>query len=279
MASTTTRVALATGRPTPLPPEHDTALLAATLAADGLAVDVVAWGDDEVSWADYQAVLLCSPSDHDGRLHDLIDWAAGVERVTRLVNPVDVVRWGAHAGHLVELRARGVPTVPTVLIPAESTDVLDQVAECGWEQVVVRAAVDPDGLTVRHGASDDPEILEHVATLAVTGDVLLQSLEALGSAPRRSLVFVGGALAHVVVTAPPDRPAVVGECESADLRAALAALAVLPAEPVLVRVDLVDVPTGSAVVAVEAVGPDLCLDGDPERARRVATLLRAALEA
>ena len=83
--------------------------------------DVVSW-DDELDWTAYGLVVIRSPWDYFDRVVEFCDWAAAVQQVTRIVNPADVIRWNSHKGYLLELAAKGVPTVPSRLIPGASVD-------------------------------------------------------------------------------------------------------------------------------------------------------------
>lgn len=263
-------------------------LIGAALVADGIPTDVVPW-DAEVDWAAYGLVVLRSTWDYFDRLVDFLAWASEVDRVSRLVNPVDVVRWNSHKGYLVELGHRGVPTVPTRLIPAESTDVADQLLECPWDEVVVKAAVDGGGRTPRRGRRDDVQVQEHARALSRTGDVVVQPFVPGILQGERSLVFLDGALSHTVLKVPAEGAFLSQrhhgasehdlEADSADLRVALAAIAAAPGELAYARIDVVDWEGSPAVMEVEAIEPDLFLRGDRRRMARFVEMVRGALAA
>jgi len=225
-------------------------VIAEALGAVGVSVDVVSW-DDEVDWAAYALVVVRSPWDYFDRVVEFFEWAAAVELVTRIVNPVDVLRWNSHKGYLVELAAKGVPTVPTRLIPGESVDVDAQLAECPWEDVIVQPFV--------------PGIVDG----------------------ERSLVFFGGALSHAVLKVPASGDYRVqhfhggSELEhapdSAELRVALAAIDNAPGRLTYARVDLVDWEGAPSLIELEAVEPDLYLRDSPERLDRFVAAVCAEL--
>lgn len=240
--------------------------LQAALEAAGARVGRLGWdpgadpaADLEASdAASYDVLVLRPPLGEAGHLADLLAWSAAAERVARLVNPVDVLRWAAHRGHLVELGTHGVPVLPTRVLPAASPDVLDQLDECPWDEVVVSSAVvtedgdrDPRPASVPPaalaGRRDDPAVLEHTALLAAAGDVVVQPR---GTSPR-SLVLVGGAV--VAERGGEDHD----PRRAADVVAALAALEVAPGCVDLARVRLVDHEGVGVVAAIEAVAPDL----------------------
>lgn len=256
-------------------PEID--VVADALRAGGVSTEVVCW-DDERDWGAYELVLVRTPWDYFDRVVEFCDWAARVDLVTTLVNPADVIRWNSHKGYLVEMAARGVPTVPTVLIPAQSVDVLEQLAEVPWEDVVVKPAVDGGARQIGRGHRDSGSMREHASALATRGDVVVQPFLDQISEGERSLIFFGGALSHAVLKVPvegdyrsqvhhggaehPHQP------DSAELQVALAAMAVAPGELTYARVDLVTWQGSPALIELEVIEPDLFFRGDADRLQR-----------
>jgi len=136
------------------PEVHDAA---AALRAAGVFADVVSWDEDR-NWGAYELVVVRTPWDYFDRLPEFLGWAAQVERQTALVNPADVLRWNSHKGYLAEFTAKGVPTVPTLMVPGPSTDVADQIREVPWQEIVVKPAVDGGARHAWRGRRDDPAL-------------------------------------------------------------------------------------------------------------------------
>ncbi len=260
---------------------------AEALRAVGQAAEVVAW-DDELDWAAYRLVVVRSPWDYFDRVVEFCDWAARVDRVTRLVNPADVLRWNSHKGYLVELEARGVPTIPTRLVPAASVDVLQQLDECPWDEVVLKPAVDGGARQTRRGLRADPQVREYAQALAGSGDVIVQPFAPAISAGERSLVFLDGAFSHGVRKIPAEGDyrtqyfyggsEVAHEPDSAEVQVALAAIAAAPARLTYARVDLVDWEGVPSLIELEAIDPDLFLRGDARRMDRLVRAIRSELD-
>lgn len=252
--------------------------LAAALEVAGLSADVVAW-DAEVDWTAYRLALLRSTWDYPGRLVEFLDWAKAVNHPTTLLNPVDVLRWNSHKGYLVEIERRGVPTVPTLLIPAESVDVAAQLAECPWDEVVVKPAVGCGGRQVHRGRPDDLTLQQTAMALAEHGDVVVQAFAPQVSEGERSLVFFDGVYSHAVRKVPAPGgylchehhggSAHAHDADSAELQVALAALACAPAESAYARVDLIDWQDAPVIIELELIEPDLFLRGEPDRVDRL----------
>ena len=260
--------------------------LADGLRERGLAVDVVSW-DADLDWAAYPLVMVRSTWDYFDRLLEFTEWVTRVDRLTRLLNPADVIRWNSHKGYLLELASRGVPTVSTRLVPGTSTDVADQVRECPWDDVVLKQAVDGGARTLWRGRRDDPAMSRVAERLAARGDVIVQPFVPAIADGERSLVFLGGRLSHAVRKVPASGDfrsqahlggtEVPHEPDSAEVQVALAAMAAAPGRLTYARVDLVDDEGGPCLMELEAIEPDLFFRGVPERIDRFADVVREEL--
>ena len=76
--------------------DQDMPLLIDACQRLGLRAEVRAWDDFTVSWARYDAIVLRSTWDYHTRLPEFLRWCERVDRVSRLFNPLPMVRWHAH---------------------------------------------------------------------------------------------------------------------------------------------------------------------------------------
>ncbi|MEJ3747898.1 hypothetical protein WEI85_31980 [Actinomycetes bacterium KLBMP 9797] len=112
MKSASSRVALVTcGEIPDLDPDDQ--LLLDPLRALGVEPVRVVWDAADVDWAGFQLAVLRSPWDYTLRRDQFIAWA---DRVPRLANPADVVRWNTDKQYLRELADGGLPVVPTTWV-------------------------------------------------------------------------------------------------------------------------------------------------------------------
>src|SRR3954462_2748328 len=95
-------------------PDPDTGLLAGELKRLGAKAEIVPW-DQPRDWSAYSLVVLRSPWDYPRRIGEFLPWCEQVSAAARLCNPLEVVRWNAHKGYMIELGASGLPIVPTRL--------------------------------------------------------------------------------------------------------------------------------------------------------------------
>ena len=155
------------------PPASDdeAPLLVAELAARGVTAEIRPWTAPD-GWAAADLVVVRSTWDYFERLGEFIEWAEHVAAVTRLTNPLEVLRWNAHKSYLIDLAERGVPTVPTTLVRRGASGAEIQVP-VGSEGVVKPAVTDVAIGAVRSEASD-PGLLGRLEQLAASVDVLVQ---------------------------------------------------------------------------------------------------------
>jgi glutathione synthase/RimK-type ligase-like ATP-grasp enzyme len=256
------------------------------LRATGVSTDVVSW-DEVRDWGAYELVVVRTPWDYFDRVTEFLDWAAGVERRTALVNPADVLRWNSHKGYLAEFTAKSVPTVPTRLVPGPSTDVADQIREVPWEEIVVKPAIDGGARHAWRGQRDDPSLSRVAERLTDHGDVVVQPFVPAIVDGERSLVFLGGRFSHAVRKVPKAGDyrsqrhlggrEVDHEPDSAELQVALAAMAAAPGRLTYARVDLVDWEGAPVLIELEVIEPDLFLRDVPERVDRFVEVVREEL--
>ncbi|MFB6838018.1 RimK family alpha-L-glutamate ligase [Streptomyces sp. NPDC056361] len=110
-----TALALVTDRSS-LPIDYDMPLLLEACAEAGLEAEVCSWDDPDVDWSRFDAVLLRSPWSYVENLPRFLSWCSGVAGVTRLLNPLRVIRWNLDKRYLADLTAAGVPVVPSAFL-------------------------------------------------------------------------------------------------------------------------------------------------------------------
>ena len=91
------------------PPQEDfdAPPLRDALAARGHDSSVVAWDDAQVDWKGFDAALLRSTWNYYHRHDEFLAWAARVDAVSALWNPLEIVRWNTHKFYLRELERVG----------------------------------------------------------------------------------------------------------------------------------------------------------------------------
>lgn len=265
-------------------PDPDREPLDAALARAGVDFAWLAWDDPAVDWDAPVPTILRSTWNYALDRDAFLAWCERVARAAPLWNPPDVVRANTHKRYLVELAARGVPTVPTILVERGAAPDL---APLGGGRVVVKPAIGAGSLDARvFEASERDAALAHARRLGARVEVLVQpylaSVEAYGE---RSLVWIDGELTHAIRKEPRfagHDERVTGPHPIADDERAVALAALAPcADRILYgRVDLARDAAGQPVVMeLELAEPSLFFARQPGSADRYVRGLLARLEA
>ncbi|SDQ89035.1 hypothetical protein [Pseudoxanthomonas sp. CF125] len=196
--------------------DDDLAPMLEACARAGLHARVVAWDDATVSWRRFDAALLRSPWDYTERLAEFLGWCDRVQQSTRLLNPLNVVRWNTDKHYLADLEAADVPVVPTVFVepdaePLEALQAFLTGEEA--EEFVVKPTVSAGSRdTQRYSRAQDFAAGNHIARLLEQGrSVMLQPyLRSVDSAGEAALIYFDGQFSHAIGKAAllrPDQPA------------------------------------------------------------------------
>jgi glutathione synthase/RimK-type ligase-like ATP-grasp enzyme len=286
-------VALAT-MPSASHADGESALLVAELAARGVRAALVPW-DAEDDWSRVPLVVSRSPWDYTARRGEFLAWARSVARVTRLLNPAELLVWNSHKGYLAELADAGVPVVPTTSLRAgadlaEQAGALQHAAATGADSdVVIKPAVSAGARGTLRAAAAGAEAREHLAALLREGDALVQPYLPQVEDGEVSLVLFAGVLSHAVRKLPAagdfrvqemhGGSVVAHEATDAERAVAAAVLAAVRWPAAYARIDLVTTGDGPLLMEAELIEPELFLPRDPAAAGRFADVLVQALAA
>jgi len=126
----------------------DAAPLAAALAAAGFAAEVVAWDDPLADWDTPAPTIIRSTWNYALDVTAYLAWIDRVARGSPLWNPADIVRGNVHKRYLLELAARGVAVIPTVLVERGATT---DIAAVGTK-IVIKPEVGAGSLGTRRSS-------------------------------------------------------------------------------------------------------------------------------
>jgi glutathione synthase/RimK-type ligase-like ATP-grasp enzyme len=289
-----TPVVLATCSAFPKGAEEEGELVAACARA-GLSAEWQVWDDDSVDWSAPDLVVIRSTWDYTGRRSEFLRWADGVRR---LANPAGVVAWSSDKTYLIDLAARGVPVVPTAVVPAG-----EAIEPPVGLDFVVKPSVGAGSMGAGRFSFHDPLALDgaraHATQLHALGrTVIVQPyLEGVDTAGETAMVYFGGTFSHAIrkgamLPEPMVHPVEEGSSRAhfvperiearspsaAEHRVAERALAAIPASPPLVyaRVDLLPSEDGPVVTEMELVEPSLFLPYSPGATDRLAAQMAVA---
>jgi glutathione synthase/RimK-type ligase-like ATP-grasp enzyme len=271
-------VGVVTCRPLP-EPDPDESLLMDALGAAGLAPSLLAWNAPQSDPGNFDLCVLRSCWDYHLAPRDFLQWAERAAERSRILNPIEVVRWNLHKGYLRQLESGGVPIVPTAWVGAGQRAVLEELMiSRGWEDVVIKPAIGAGShMTRRIGiagaAGHGQQFLEEVAAC---GDALIQPfLESVVSSGERAIVWIDGKFTHQVVKRPryhgdDEQVSAAGQPADGDLELAQRALDEVDSDLLYARVDIVDDAQGRPVISeLELLEPSLFLLQHPPALERL----------
>jgi glutathione synthase/RimK-type ligase-like ATP-grasp enzyme len=283
--------------------DDDMPLLLDACARLGLIAEVRAWDDFTVSWARYDAVVLRSPWDYHLRLPEFLRWCERVDRVTRLLNPLPIVRWNTDKHYLSDLAAAGIPVVPTHFVEpdAEPLPALQAflAAFPQTAEIVVKPTVSAGSRdTQRYRRDQTFAAANHIGHLLDAGrSVMLQPyLDAVDTRGETALLYFDGTFSHAIRKAallrPGEAPAdhtqladaiAAREPDVDELHLAESVFAALRLRsdglPLYARVDLIrDADGQPRLLELELTEPSLFFDYVPGSADRFAMVLARRIE-
>lgn len=142
------------------------------LLLDHLPARAVPWDDATVDWNEFDAIVLRSTWDYHKRIDEFRAWIDRLDASgAPLWNPPALLRWNTHKRYLIDLAARGVNVVPTLLC----------------SRVVIKPAV---SATAYRTSVLDP----------FDQEMLVQPfIDEVVTSGEWSLVFFAGAFSHAVI--------------------------------------------------------------------------------
>jgi glutathione synthase/RimK-type ligase-like ATP-grasp enzyme len=261
------------------------------LTVRGVQVDPVIWSDPCAAWAAYDLIVLRSMWDY--HLH-LVQFAAFLDALERLGapvwNPISLARWNLDKRYLRDLRAAGVPIVPTVWFEqGERPSIAQVMDQQGWVEAVAKPMVSSTAFrTWRIARLDaDRHEAEFHALLGERSAMLQQYQPAIRSDGEWSLTFIDGLLTHTVVKRAVGEDFRVQEefggttsraRETSDMKEVAArALAAAPGPWLYGRADGVRTERGFLLSELELLEPGLFLANAPEAATSFAEAILTRL--
>lgn len=264
-------------------PAIDDELAAAALRAAGWKVWTIPWNDPAIDWGDFSAAVIRSTWDYQEKPDQFL---TALERITqagaRLANPLEIVRWNMHKSYLLDLQARGLPVVPTVILPELTPSGLDSLINTlGSDEIILKPAISASALDTFRlqrtpGSAQIADLTARFKGRAVLGQPFMPHILAEGE---YSLFFFLGRYSHAAIKTPArgdfrvqeehgglTRPA---EPPPAALDVARASLMQVTPAPLYARVDLVRTTAGQfALMELELIEPVLYFQLDPAAPQR-----------
>jgi glutathione synthase/RimK-type ligase-like ATP-grasp enzyme len=266
-------------------PDADLPPLLKALGAAGLSAEVMAWDDAGARFGEGRLTLLRSTWNYSEQPSRFLAWVDRVAGRSALWNGRETVRWNIHKRYLLDLEAKGVPIVPTLLLPRGAATTLKELArERGWSEVVVKPAISAGSRATLRVTAGSAAGEAHLRSLASREDVLVQPyLASVEGHGERSIVWVDGEPTHAVRKS----PRFLGDAESVstpvpiaedELRLAHRAVAAAPGPLLYARIDLARDERGAVrLMELELIEPSLFFPQAPAALDRYVAAVRNRL--
>jgi glutathione synthase/RimK-type ligase-like ATP-grasp enzyme len=286
------RIALATYERAPSLAPDDQVLISA-LAAEGVDGEPVVWSDDAVIWETFDGIVVRSCWDYHLRFDEFRAWLDRLD-ASRLPtwNSASLIQWNANKRYLLDLAQRGVPTIPTAIVPRGSASTVETIASAeGWPRFVLKPSVSASGYETHAFSTPlDGEQREIAARVLQLGDALVQPFaEEVARDGELSLMFIDGAFSHAAI-----KRAAAGEfrvqtehggsvnptaANPEIVAQAGRVLAALPEVPLYARVDGIVRGDAFLLMELELIEPNLFFELAPGSEQRFASALAERLKA
>ncbi len=255
---------------------------AAALERGGIRVEARPWNDPgDLTAFDLLLPLVAWGYQTDPRRWlQLLDQLEQADVVT--VNPVPLLRWNSNKRYLEVLGAKGIPTVPTMIIERlDETSLAAARADFGAE-LVIKPLISASAYGTHRLGPADP-IPSDAAGRTMMAQPFLRSVIDEGE---YSLMLFDGVLSHSIIKRPTagdyrTQPHLGGTevacaVPGGALEVARAALAAAPAAAAYARVDLIRLADDTlGVIELELIEPSLWLQHAPDQGASFAAAIAA----
>ena len=190
------------------PVDDDLPLVLSALTAAGATAVAADWDDPSVEWNTFDLTVMRCPWDYTRRLQEFLAWLDRVEAATWVLNSPAVVRHNIDKHYLAELRALGLPVVPTLFLePHDDARELLPWLDERWRgrDCVVKPCVGAGSQdALRFGPTDRLAACAHAQRLLAAGRAAMVQpyLQRVDTAGETALIFLDGLYSHSIRKGP-----------------------------------------------------------------------------
>ena len=254
------------------------------MAQLGWRVSPLSWKQVEIPWSEFDAVIIRSCWDYPPHTTDFLEILAQINQVTRLANPLELVRWNLSKAYLRDLEASGIGIVPTLWADdLDESSLLACLERLNTVGMVIKPVVGANGVDTFHiSRSTDPGKLKEIIRLFRNRAHMVQPfMNKVITEGEFSLFYFNGKYSHAILKKPTGSEFRSQEERGATIKAARPearlllrgrqALDSVSPAPLYARVDFVRDDDGEfRVMEMELIEPSLYLRMHPEAPARFA---------
>lgn len=177
-------------------------LLALALEKRGLKVTRTNWDNPEFNWAETKYVIFRTPWDYFSRYNEFAPWLEKAAKVTKFINPLDIIYWNIDKHYLIDLEKAGINIPPAIFIePGDKRPLSEIAASVNWNEFILKPAISGGAWhTYRLNKESVKEHEKIFNELVEDKSMLLQEFQdAITQKGEMSFIVLGGKFTHAVL--------------------------------------------------------------------------------
>jgi glutathione synthase/RimK-type ligase-like ATP-grasp enzyme len=181
---------------------YDDALLAEALQKRGFKVTRKKWDEGTFNWADTRYAVFRTPWDYFSRYDEFLPWFENTAKMTRFINPPEIIKWNIDKHYLVELEKAGINIPPTIFIePGDKGSLAEFCSKTHWKEFILKPAVSGGAWHTyqfnKDGIAEHEKIFGEL--IKARAMVLQQFQDNITSEGEISFLLFGGKYSHAVI--------------------------------------------------------------------------------
>lgn len=181
-------------------------LLSQVLTELGISHEIQAWSDPLVDWSSYSHLMIKSTWDYFDFYPEFLAW---IEKIKALgipvLNDLDTICWNSDKRYLLEIEAKGFPTIAGILLEKGSKPTLEKIQEKVTSDTLVIKPLVSGGAknTLKIPVSEWANFQEKVTQLVQEEAFLVQPfIKEVAEVGEYSLIFFNQNFSHAVLKTP-----------------------------------------------------------------------------
>lgn len=270
----------------------DDLLLQTELGKVKLKSEFVVWDDPTIDWSLFESLIVRSIWDYTEKYDAFSSWLKYIDGTCTIINDLELLRWNSDKRYLLELQLKGIPVIPTRIVPGWSVAEFNATLQNDdWKKVVLKSSVSADGINlfiVDRGIPGNAE--DALAQMKNVGSLLIQEFdEAIVNRGEYSVIYIDGEYTHTI-----HKTAAIGEFRIQSryggkealvpnrqelLELSQKVIGLLTKHPMYARTDIiVSEEFGPRVIEVELIEPDLFLRFNENALHKLAIAIKRSLD-
>ena len=177
-------------------------LLREELEKQGLKVTRTYWDNPDFNWTETKCVLFRTPWDYFNRYDEFAPWLETAGKVTKFINPIEVINWNIDKHYMLELESAGINIPPTVFIePGDKRSLTEITQTLDWNEFILKPAISGGAWhTYRMNRNNIAEHETIYKELIKNRSMLVQEYQkSILSDGEVSYMVIGGRFTHAVL--------------------------------------------------------------------------------